>query len=158
MNYRTLILALPVMTVVSCDPYRATRPITVVVAPDVVQRQSCKSLISAERIAEHEVVLYGIAEHGHPDSLRIKCDGEDRSLVLFMLPAPQDLGMKELRKIWEKRRTSQCKDYHDCPKYNVRGRFVGTVRSDPAERSRLLFFVRTADSLHKQRIAYRSNK
>jgi hypothetical protein len=153
-----LILAISAVVLNSCDPHRAMRPITVVVPPDVVQRQSCQSLLSAEQVAEQEVVLYGTAEHGHPDLLRVQCGGQERSLVFFMLPAPEDLGMKELRRAWEKKRTSRCKDYRDCPRYNVRGRFVGAIRSDPAEHSRLLFLVRTADRLRILRIPYPPKK
>ncbi len=129
-----------------------------VVPPDVVQRQSCELLHGAEFKAEQEVVLSGIAEHGYPDSLRVVCGGRERRLVFLILPGPDDMGMKVLRKSWEKKSTSACRYYRDCPKYNVRGTFVGTVRSDPADHSRLLFFVRTADRLHRERIRVKDTR
>jgi hypothetical protein len=137
-----------------CDPNRATRPIQVVATPELVARQSCQALVDAERKPQDEVVLTGTAEHGHPDLLHIACDGKEHTVIFMLMPSPGDLGMKELRRQWQKKTSSQASECPSCPRYNVRARFVGMLRADPAESTRLLYLVRTADQIHKLRIQH----
>lgn len=141
----------------ACDPYRDTRPIQVVATPELVQRQSCEAIEDAHRHAQDETVLTGVAEHGHPDTLRISCDGRERQLVFMLVPPPDDLGMKELRRQWQKKTGAHSDDCHSCPKYNVSAKFVGTLRADPADPDRLLYLVRTADRIQRKRIHYGKN-
>lgn len=149
-----VIVALSFILLTACDLSRDTRTVHVVATPELVQRQSCQALVDAEQKPQEEVVLTGIAEHGHPDLVRLNCEGKERTLVLALVPATDDLGMKHFLKQWEKRNSEKSSVCHSCPKYNVFGKFVGTLRSDPDDHSRLLYFVRTADSLHRKRIQY----
>ena len=154
---RTLHLfsTLAMLLLIACDPNRSSRPIQVVLTPELVQRQSCQALADAERKPQDEVVITGTAEHGHPDVLRITCDGKARTLIFALASPPDDLGMKQLRKQWQSKTSPKHAECSACPKYNVSARFVGEVSADPADPSRLLFFARTADQIHRKRIDYR---
>lgn len=138
----------------ACDLSRDTPTIHVVAAPELVQRQSCQALIDAEQKPQEEVVLTGTAEHGHPDLLRVACAGKERSLIFAPPPVSDDLGMKQFLRQWKKKNSAASKNCRSCPKYNIAAKFVGTLRSDPADCSRLLYFARTADNLRRKRIQY----
>lgn len=142
-----------VLLLVSCDASRDKSTVKVVLPPDAVQQQSCQALLDPGAKGEEEVVLNGVAEHGHPDVLRVHCEAGDRMVIFGLMNGSDDLGMKKLRKAWQSRSRSDCKDYRECPKYDVSGTFVGSLRPDPSDRSRLLYFVRTADKLKRHRIA-----
>lgn len=130
-----------------------------VVAPlELVQRQSCQTIIDAEQKPQEEVVLNGTAEHGHPDLLRVTCEGKERALRFAPPSVSDDLGMKQFLKQWKKTTSAASKECRSCPKYNLAARFVGTLRADPADQSRLLYFVRTVDDLHRKRIQYPRQK
>jgi hypothetical protein len=142
----------------ACDLSRETRTIHVVATPEFVQRQSCQAVLDAEQKPQEEIVLTGTAEHGHPDLIHVTCGDRQRSLIFAPPPASDDLGMKQFLKQWKKRNSAAFKDCRSCPKYNVTAKFVGTIRSDPADHSRLLYFPRTADNLHRKRIQYAQQK
>ncbi len=144
--------ALCVSILIACDSSRDKSSIKVVLPPAVVQRQSCQALLQAGETGEAEVVLTGIAEHGHPDILRVQCEEGERTVVFALMTGSDDLGLKKLRKAWQSRARSDCKDYRACPKYDVSGTFVGSLRPDPQDHWRLLCFVRTADKLRRHRI------
>lgn len=146
------------LLLVACDPSRETRTIHVVATPEFVQRQSCQAVVDAEQKPQEEIVLTGTAEHGHPDLLYVSCEDKQRSLIFASPPASDDLGMKQFLKQWKKRNSAAFKYCRSCPKYNVTAKFVGTIRSDPADHSRLLYFPRTADNLHRRRIQYAQQK
>lgn len=152
-----ILLTASTFVLTACDPYRDSRPIQVVATPALVQRQSCQAIEDAHRSAQDEAVLIGVAEHGHPDVLRVTCDGRERQLVFMLVPPPDDLGMKELRKQWQKKTGAHAVECSACPKYNVSAKFVGTLRADPADSNRLLYLVRTADKIQRKRIHYDKN-
>ncbi len=142
------------LLLLGCDSSRELRPITVAATPDMLDRLSCQALTEAERKPQEEVVLVGTAEHGRPDVLRVKCDGLERVVIFALMPSKDDLGMKELEKTWRKATATKFAACPSCPKYDVTGKFVGTLRADPADATRLLFLVRTADKIHRKPIRY----
>ncbi len=141
------------VTLLGCNVARDKSSVKVVLPPDAVQQQSCQVLLHPDKNGEEEVVLSGIAEHDHPDVLRVRCGEEERTIIFGLMTGSDDLGLKKLRKIWQSRSRSDCSNYVLCPKYNVSGTFVGSLRPDPNDDSRLLYFVRTADRLKRHRIS-----
>lgn len=146
------IIALLFLLLIGCDPNRSTRPIQVVAPAELMARQSCQALIDAELKVQDEVVMTGTAEHGRPDVVRVKCDNQEHTLIFMLLPKADDLGMREFRKQWQKKTSPNARNCAACPKYNISARFVGLLRTDPADSKRLLYIVRTADRIHRLKI------
>src|SRR5512146_1961219 len=94
----TVLAAIVCVGLAGCDPYRDTRPITIVAKPPLIERQSCMALRDAERGDVDAVVMIGTAVHGAPDVFRVRCDGEERELLFALAAPPDDLGMKDLRR------------------------------------------------------------
>ncbi len=135
-----------------CDPYRDTRPITIVAKPPLIQRQSCMALRDAEREDVDAVVMMGTAVHGAPDMFRTTCGGEQRELLFALAAPPDDLGMKDLRKQWNKKTGKKDRWCARCPKYDLTGKFVGMVKKD--ESGRLVYVVQSGE-FRKKRVRYK---
>lgn len=148
------ILAFCFLLFAACDLSREPRTIHVVATPELVQRQSCQAMIDAVQKPQEEVVLTGTAEHGHPDLHRVVCEGKEHSLIFAAPAVSDDLGMKQFLREWRRKNSATFKPCQSCPKYNVSAKFVGTIRTDPADYSRLLYFPRTADNFHRKSIQY----
>lgn len=61
-----------------------------------------------------------------------------------------DFGMKDLRKVWNKRTGAKDKGCPGCPRYDLTAKFVGMVKKD--ESGKLVFVAQTADEVRKIRI------
>jgi hypothetical protein len=139
-------------TLLACDPYRDTRPITVVAKPPLIEHQLCLALHDAEREPQDSVVVTGTAIHGSPDLLRVSCEGEVHELLFALAPPPDDLAMKELRKAWNKKTGARDSECSRCPKYDLTAKFVGMVKRD--ESGRLIYVAQTADEIRRHRVRY----
>jgi len=148
------IFAICFLLFTACDLSREPRTIHIVATPELVQRQSCQAITDAARKPQEEVVLTGTAEHGQPDLLRVVCEGKEHSLIFAPPAVSDDLGMKQFLKQWRKKNSAASNPCQSCPKYNVTAKFVGTIRTDPADHSRFLYFPRTADNFHRKKIQY----
>jgi hypothetical protein len=153
----TLASALLSTILLACDPYRDSRPIIVKAKPPLIQHQFCIALHDAEREPQESVVITGTAVHGTPDLFRVTCDGEAHELLFTLAPPPDDLGMKELRNQWNKKTSRRSLDCARCPKYELSGRFVGTIRRSETQ-NRLIYIAQGADDIRRTRIDYRAQK
>jgi len=138
----------------ACDPYRDTRPITMIAKPPLIERQFCMALRDAERAPQDSVVMTGIAVHGTPDVFRVSCEAEQHELIFVLSPPPDDLNMKELRKQWNKKTGAKSVPCGRCPKYDLTAKFVGMVKRDDRDPTRLMFVVQGADEIRRHRIRY----
>jgi hypothetical protein len=141
-------------TLLACDPYRDTRPITVVAKPPLIEHQSCLALHDAESEPQDSVVMVGTAVHGTPDLFRMACEGEVHELLFALAPPPDDLGMKDLRKQWNKKTGAKDPECSRCPKYDLAAKFVGMVKKN--EGGKLIYVAQTADGIRRKRVRYGS--
>ena len=98
--------------------------------------------------------MTGTAIHGQPDVFRVTCEGEQHELLIALSPPPDDLNMKELRKQWNKKTGAKSEPCSRCPKYDLTAKFVGMVKRDEHDPTRLLFVVQGADEIRRHRIRY----
>jgi len=136
----------------ACDPYRDTRPITVVAKPPLIEHQSCLALHDAEREPQDSAVMVGTAVHGNPDVFRVTCEGEVHELQFVLAPPPDDLGMKDLRKQWSKKTGTKDPECSRCPKYDLTAKFVGMLKTN--ESGKLIYVAQTADGIRRKRVRY----
>jgi hypothetical protein len=141
----------------ACDPYRDTRPIIVNAKPPLIEHQFCLALHDAEHESQDSVVMTGTAVHGTPDLFRVTCEGQTHELLFALAPPPDDLGMKELRRQWNKRTGGKSAECIRCPKFDLTAKFVGMVKRDETQR-RLIYIAQGADDVRRTRINYRSRK
>jgi hypothetical protein len=110
------------------------------------------ALHGAEREPQDSVVMMGTAVHGTPDVFRLTCEGEAHELLFTLAPPPDDLGMKDLRKQWNKKTSPKDPECSRCAKYDLTAKFVGMVRKN--ESGRLIYVAQTADEVRRKRVRY----
>ena len=138
------------LMLVACDAERNTRPVIMKAKPPLIEHQFCLALRDAERRPQDSMVIKGTAVHGNPDRFWVMCDGEEHELGFALAPAmDDDFGMKELRKVWNKRTGAKYKKCPRCPKYDISAKFVGMVKKD--ESGKLVFVAQTADEVRRIR-------